>query len=218
MPEGLRIGDDLCSHDNIEGWYGIVDRKKVEACSFTKVRPGDIIGISFESRSVEVSGLYSFGMLFLKVVESVRPVPAGIISKQRPGQIVVAAPNGNQMNLLEYRTRHYDRRDISRYYPSKEVLDFAQKHGYIDIEDWDSRVHDSDYNADWYVYNYRGYEAELQDDMLKEKQRREQEKAAEAVRARAAEERAAKEARARVQDAARHAAARREIDALFSKM
>ena len=212
MPEGLRIGDDLCSHDNIEGWYGIDDRKKVEACSFTKVRPGDIIGISFESRSVEVSGLYSFGMLFLKVVESVRPVPAGIISKQRPGQIVVAAPNGNQ-------TRHYDRRDISRYYPSKEVLDFAQKHGYIDIEDWDSRVHDSDYNADWYVYNYRGYEAELQDDMLKEQQRRERVKAVEAARVRAAEKLAAEEARAKAQDAARNAAvSRRELDDLFSKM
>ena len=197
--EELRFGDEL--------WGGYVKKQKLANCAFTKVFPGDILGINFYIEYRGDGFRVDCGMLFVRVVSVSLPIAEGLFKRDRRDQIVVDLPNGERKNL--FKILDMIPSDHPNYDLSQEVIDYARRHYYIS----DRWVKTDEYRC-FSVYSYRGREAYLKENMLEVKERQAREKANRERKAREA----ADAARAKAQDAARHAAARRELDDLFSKM
>ena len=182
-----------------------ISREKLADCAFAHLQPGDIIGIThtFEYNLGEPRNI---GTLFVKVVSVKMPRPYTWYRPGFSGSVIVALPNGECTELLQLDPFSWPSGIC--YFPSPKIHEYFRENceaegPYVDL----SRI-----------IIYKGHEAELKEDMLAEKQRRERVRAARIAHHEAtAEQRAAEQERAAMQ-AKRNAAAKPELDALFDSM
>ena len=107
-------------------------------------------------------------------------------------------PNGQKMNLFEFHHPYND----NFYWPREEVLIYARNNDYLSDGYFDR----------FYIYSYRGREANLKVAMLKAKEEQ-------TIRKACRENTARRRSEAERQEATRHAAVSyRELNDIFSKM
>lgn len=185
--------------------YCRISKEKLATCGFAQLQPGDIIGVTHTyERS---TGEYlTVGTLFVKVVSVKMPRPHGLFHRSFPGSVIVALPSGERTELLQWDPLSWPSGIC--YFPTPKIYEYFRENceadgSYIDL----SRI---------IIYN--GHEAALKEDMLAEKKRRENVRAARIEQYRNAEEERRKAQADEEEQARRNATAKASLDALFDSM
>lgn len=182
-----------------------IAKEKLATCGFAQIKPGDIIGVThtFERKMGEY---FTVGTLFVKVVSVKMPHPRGLFRRTFPGSVIVALPNGERTELLQWDPLSWPSGIC--YFPTSKIYEYFRENcevdgAYIDLS---------------HIIIYTGHEAALQADMIAEKKRREKVRAdrieqyKNAAAARQSEREAQEEAERR------NAAAKATLDILFERM
>ena len=103
---------------------GKVAKEKISNCTFSHLKPGDYVGISFGWYSEDDSG--HRGTVFVKVVSVTMPKAVGFFSGNS-GQVKVVFPDGTTTDLLVYKIvdSYYPTRDA--YTPTKAICEYFNK-------------------------------------------------------------------------------------------
>lgn len=182
-----------------------ISREKLADCAFAHLQPGDIIGIThtFEYNLGEHRNI---GTLFVKVVSVKMPRPYTWFRPGFSGSVIVALPNGECTELLQLDPFSWPSGIC--YFPAPKIHEYFRENceaegPYVEL----SRI-----------IIYKGHEAELKEDMLAEKQRRERVRAARIERYKNSREEREAEKAYWEEKAKRNAEAKPTLDALFDSM